>query len=147
MLKRLLANKKMLILIVAVVLIVVGVLIVVLTKNDSKEDGKSGVSIKTDKDKDSEASEDDTYKDYSGEGLEVQETLDESVYTIDGSGNWNDSSEGNGKTNNVSSDDKQSNDKQPDDAKKEESDNIGNDSDGELDSDILVDDKVWGEPS
>lgn len=87
MLKKLLADKKMLILVVAIVLVLVGTLIVVLTRDDSGKGVKPWLSIETDKDKGSESSKND---------------------------------------------------------KDEESNDKVDDAEGELDDDILVDNKIWG---
>ena len=153
--KKLLENKKLLILCVVVILVVVGILIATLTKKDSGEDGKPGINIETGKDKNDDGSKDDADEVYNGEGLEVEDTLDESVYTIDGSGDWDGNSENDDKTDKNSSDDKDSDDKQSDDKKNEQSDNKkdeesddkGNEVEGDLDNDVLVDDKVWGDIS
>ena len=159
MFKRLFTNKKWLILLVAV-LVLVAVLIAVLAIKDSKEGGKPGMNIETGKDKDDEVQ--------NGEGLEVEDVLDESVSTIDGSGDWGGSSEGDSNTNDSSSDDTQSDGTQSDgtpsdgtpsdgtpsdgtqsgDTEKEESDDKDDDAEGKLNKDTLEveDDKVWGEP-
>lgn len=155
--KKLLENKKLLILCVVVVLVVVGILIAALTGKDSGKDGKPGINIETGKDKNDDGSKDDADEVYNGDGLEVEDTLDESVYTIDGSGDWDGNSENDDKSNNSSSDDKQSNDKdsddkQSDDKKDEESDDKKDeesDDKGDLHNDVLEpkDDKVWGDIS
>lgn len=146
MLRKMLTNKKMLILIVAVILAIVGVLIMILIRNTSEEGEKLGVSINADKDKEGKD------EGYNGEGLEVQDTLDESVYIIDGSGDWSTPSEGGNETDNASSENKPSDDAQSDNTQsnntgQEESDNRVDDTEGELEEDILVDDKIWGEPN
>lgn len=146
MLKNLLANKKILILGVVVLFVIVGAFITILTRNDSEKGGQSGVSIETNKKQDK-----DTDATYNGEGLEVQDTLDESVYTIDGSGDWSGDAE---KGNQI--DDSQSEDK-PSDAQldnipsekteQEDSNNKTNETADELEGDILEDDKIWSNPS
>lgn len=150
MLKKLLANKKWLILIV--ILVLVGILITVFILKDSEEKGKSNISIETEHNKDGETSKEDGEDEaYNEKGLEAQDTLDESVYTIDGSGDWTGTSDGNNKkeqgnkTDNVPSDDTQSEDAPTEDKEKEDSNDKSDNADGELDNDILVDDKVWGE--
>lgn len=136
MLKKLLANKKLL----AVIVIVVGIVIAVVINQDSKETGKSGVSIETGKDK-GEAQENDDKQDepYNGTGLEIMDEIDGTVDSVDGSGDWDGTSD----DSNKKEQDNKTNDTQSDDTKKEDS----NDDDDELNDDIIVDDKVWTEPS
>ena len=146
MLKNLLANKKILILGVVVLFVIVGAFIAILTRNDSEKGGQSGVSIKNSKEQDKV-----TDATNNEEGLEAQDTLDEPVYTIDGSGDWSGSTE---KDNQI--DDSQSEDK-PSDAQldnipsekteQEDSNNKTNETADELEGDILEDDKIWSNPS
>ena len=142
MLKKLLGNKKVLILIVAVVLVLVGIFITVFNGEDSKEKGGPDIGIELNKDKDGESLGTDTESFYNGDGLEGQDTLDESVYTIDGSGNWDGTSEESNKTETVPSDDTQY-----EDAEQGDSSDKDNNVEGDLEGDILVDDKKWGEIS
>lgn len=121
MLKKLFANKKWSILIMIVTFVFVGILMTVFISKNPKDKGKSDISIETEQNKYSETSEEDD-----GDGLEAQDTLDESVYTIDGSGDWAGGSDENTKK------------------EQEESDDKNDVADEELDKDILVDDKVWG---
>ena len=166
MLNKLLENKKWLILIVAVVLVLVGVIIAFFITNDSEEvyngdglevedtldesvytingsgdwEGTSDDSSKKEQNNktDDTKKEESDNKVYDGDSLEVEDTLDESVYTIDGSGDWDGTSD--------DSSEKEQN-SETDDTKKEESNDKVDAADGALDKDILEDDKVWGEPS
>lgn len=120
-------NKKLFALIVAVILLVLGIVVVVGLKQDSKDTGKPGVSSETDKEKD---------EPYNGEGLEIMDEVDERVDSVDVPDDWDETSgESNDKT-------------QSDEVNKEDTDDKGDSDDQEKsDEDILIDDKVWGEPS
>lgn len=134
MLKKLLTNKKLLAVIVAVIVIIVGIVIAVVISQDSEEPGKSGINIETDKE---EAQENDDEQDepYNGTGLEIMDEVDDTVDSVDGSGDWD--KQGN-KTDHT----------QSDATNKEDSNAKGDgDDEEELDENILIDDKVWGEPS
>ena len=142
MLKKLLANKKLIALIVALIVIIVGVVATVIHQ-DSKETGKSDISIETGKNKE-ETQENDYDKDepYSGTGLEIMEEVDGTVDSVDASGNW----DGTSGDNNENKQDNTTDDTQSDNMGKEESDDQGNEEEPS-DEDILIDDKEWTEPS
>lgn len=146
MLKNLLANKKILILGVVVIFVIVGAFITILIRNDFKKGGQSGVSIENSKEQDK-----DTDATYNGEGLEVQDTLDEPVYTIDGSGDWIGSTEKDNQIDASQSEDKPS-DAQLDNipSEKTEQEGSNNKTDetmDELEGNILEDDKIWSNPN
>lgn len=148
MLKNLLANKKILILGVVVIFVIVGAFITILIRNDFKKGGQSGVSIENSKEQDKDTDTDATYN---GEGLEVQDTLDEPVYTIDGSGDWSGSTEKDNQIDASQSENKPS-DAQLDNipsekTEQEDSNNKTDDTADELEGDILEDDKIWSNPS
>lgn len=124
MLNKLLANKKLFALIVAMIVIILGIAVIVGLKQGSGESGKSGVNIEKENEKDDGSKEEDVYD---GNGLELKDEIDETVDSVDVSGDW---------------------DKPSDDSnKKEQSDKTDKTDKEESDEDILIDDKVWGEPS
>ena len=134
MLRNLLANKKLLVVMV-VVIVVVGIVLAVVGNHNFGKHEKEDLNIEMGKDKDDTQKVDDE-KDgpYKGTGLEI---LDEDNGTVDGidvSGDWD------GKKN-------KTDDTPADDKNKTESGIHDKDNEGETDEDILIDDKVWGEPS
>jgi hypothetical protein len=133
MLKNLFANRKIFVLIIAVILLILGIVVVVALKQDLKEAGNSGVSSETDKDVDGAQEKDEPYN---GEGLEIMEEEDETVGSVDVPNDWDGTSgDSNDKT-------------QSNEVDKEDADDKGDSDDEEQsDEDILIDDKVWGEPS
>ena len=81
----------------------------------------------------------------------MQDTLDESVYTIDGSGDWSGSTEKDNQIDASQSENKPS-DAQLDNipsekTEQEDSNNKTDDTADELEGDILEDDKIWSNPS
>lgn len=144
MLNKLLANKKLFALIIAVIVIILGIAVIVGLKQGSGESGKSGVNIEKEDEKDDISKEEDVYD---GNGLELKDEIDETVDSVDVSGDWDKPSD--------DSDKKEQSDK-TDKTDKEDSDTNNNEDnkndengsgDEESDEDILIDDKVWGEPT
>ena len=130
MLKKLLASKKILAVIVALVVIIADIVIAVVISQDAGNTGMSGVDIELENNEDvakDNANEQD--EPYNGDGLEIEDEHDGTVDSVDASGDWDGASD-------VNSNNKQDN----------ETDNSNSD-DTQSDDDIIVDDKVWGEPS
>ena len=117
------------------IVIIAGIVIAAVINQDSGENEKTGVNSEIGKDE-GDAQENDDEKDepYNGTGLEIMDEVDGTVDSVDGSGNWENPSN-------------QTDNTQSNDTNKEDS-NIKNDDDEEdADEDILIDDKIWGEPS
>ena len=143
MLKKILANKKVLISLVVITFLLIGIatVIMVTQKNKEGEMSNNNIEMEDDEKEDDNKSEDDVYN---GNGLDVQDVVDEKVDSVDGSGDWDGTS--------AQDDDKKkpSNQKdttQSDDTKQEESNDKNDEADGKLDKDILEDDKEWTEPN
>jgi cytoskeletal protein RodZ len=134
---RLSKNKVYIIGILVVILIILGFIIGSTVKQ--KQEGKDKADLKQE-------------KPYDGDGLEVEEDMDESVESIDGSGSWEEESKDNQKDKEK---DTESNTKKEDkvDNSKDNSvdnknpDNEDTDKSPELEEDTLEDDKTWGEIS
>lgn len=144
MLKNLLANKKWFALIIAVLVLILGIVVSVGLKKGSGESGEPGVNISKEDEKDDISKEEDVYD---GNGLELKDEMDETVDSVDVSGAWdkpsddNDKKEQSDKTDKIDKEDSDTNNNE--DNKNDENGSGDEDSDG----DILIDDKVWGEPS
>lgn len=100
MLKDIKKNKLFWIAIAAVVVILIAVLVGVLVSRDSKESGNPGANFATGSDKDdTEADSDqdkegDEGKPYDGSGLEVAEDGETPMESIDVSGSWDGTADG-----------------------------------------------------
>lgn len=142
MLDKLLTNKKVLAVMVVLIVIIVGISIAVMIGNDTKENGESGIRVDTEKDKeDSQENVDENDKPYNGTGLEIMDEVDGTVDSVDGSGDWNETSD------DQREQDNKADNTQSDDAIQDESNDEENIENENSDKNILVDDKVWGEPS
>lgn len=130
MLKNLLENKKLLTVIVALIIIIAGIVIAVVISQDIGNTGMSGVDIELENNEDvAQDNDDEQDEPYNGNGLEIKDENDGTVDSVDASGDWDGAS------------DESSNEKQDNKTNNSKPDNT------QSDDDIIVDDKVWGEPS
>lgn len=96
MVKRLLTNKRLLVVVVIAILIITGVIIALVINQGTKEPSKQGTNLETEKIEKTEQDEShekgaDEEEPYNGNGLEIKGDIDESIPTVDGSGSWDDS--------------------------------------------------------
>lgn len=123
------------------IVIILGIAVIVGLKQGSGESGKSGVNIEKEDEKDDILKEEDVYD---GNGLELKDEIDETVDSVDVSGDWDKPSDDSNKKEQSDTTDKEDSDTN----NNEDNKNDENGSrDEESDEDILIDDKVWGEPS
>jgi ABC-type Na+ efflux pump permease subunit len=129
MLERLLKSKVYIIAIAVIVLAILGFFIGSAIKQ--KMEGNSKQNLKQE-------------EPYDGDGLEVDDEMDEGVESIDGSGSWEEKTEDNQKDKDK---DSESNTKKEDKVDSSKDDSAEDSSSDELQEDILEDNKVWGEIS
>lgn len=141
MFKNLLTNKKLFALIIAVIVLILGIAVIVRLKQGSGESGKSGVNIEKEDEKDDISKEKDVYD---GNGLELKDEIDETVDSVDVSGDWDKPSDDSNKKEQSDKTDKEDFDTNNNEDDKNDENGNG---DEESDEDILIDDKIWGEPS
>lgn len=136
MLKKLITNKKTLL--IALILVAVVIFITVMVRQNSDESGKIGAGVDTENMKEDT---DENKEPYDGTGLEVMDEMDDTVDCVDAAGDWDESSD----VDNQSEQDNKKENSQSNTSEKTDDNN--DDADEEPNENILVDDKEWGEPS
>lgn len=137
MTKRLLKNKKVLIIVLAIALVIFGIVVAMLFSKDSRKADEKKPNVGIEQNADDE--------EYAGEGLQIQEEDDGmSEDRSDASGSWEDD------TSNDNSDSQSGNESESGEKVEEEADdgNEDNSNHGEEENpneDTLIDDKVWGD--
>jgi hypothetical protein len=141
---RLSKNKVYIVGILVAILIILGFVIGSTVK--PKQDGKDEADLKQE-------------KPYDGDGLEVEEDMDDSVESIDGSGSWEEESKDNQKDKEKDTESNTKKEDKVDNSKDNSVDNKNSDNEDtdnsetndnkspELEEDTLEDDKTWGEIS
>ena len=131
MIKKLLHSKKIITSIVLVILLIAAIVVGVIMIRDSREKEKheAGHGVEDN------VSEDDEV--YDGNGLEIQEEIDETIDSVDASGTWDETTQSDDSQQDDKKENTDSNDDTPEDDEQEE----------KPEEDVLVDDKEWGEIS
>ena len=131
MIKKLLRSKKIITSIVLVILLIVAIVVGVIMIRDSREKEKleAGHGVEDN------VSEDDEV--YDGNGLEIQEEIDETIDSVDASGTWDETTQSDDSQQDDKKENTDTNDDTPEDDEQEE----------KPEEDVLVDDKEWGEIS
>ena len=131
MIKKLLHSKKIIASIVLVILFIIAIVVGVIMTRDSGEKEKFEAGQKVE----DSVSEDDEV--YDGNGLEIQEEIDETIDSVDASGTWDETTPSSDSQQDDKKENTDTNDNTPEDGEQEE----------KPEEDVLVDDKEWGEIS